>query len=315
MVCDVKKIKNNDLEICDISREEGCILKASVKITKDILLKMYQKGIDQVRENLEIPGYRKGKVSISQVISMKKETVLKAAREHLLNWIVPKILLHAKVTAIPGVPIKCKGVEHASFQEDCLDVLCTFECMPDIPIVQIAEFFKGVKLQEECFASEEEVQEAVDSIRSHYTKEKEVLRPSTEGDALYYRIKSEESDKRILLQADHLEKSLYDNLIGKKIGDVIDIPSVVLSDGTKCPKNVAIVSKVVELELPEITDEFVGQMGADGVEDFYEKIQKQVQSKANFSILLHNRGVVHRELVDKLTIDLPKRCVDHIKTT
>jgi trigger factor len=253
----------------------------------------------QISEKKSIPGFRPGKAPYEVVQrSVGESQIVETAVDLLLDEIYPKVVEQAKIE--PGAPGSLEKIEDLEKSPKFIFIV------PLAPQVELGDY-TSIRIAYDWHQPDDrDVEKAVEEIRQMYAKTETVDRAIQSGDFVLVDVKSDLVDGEkpiferkgypVFIRAD--EKSdewpfngFSKELIGLNIDETKKLEH-------KYPKNhptESVKGKKVTLEviikmvrgtiLPELTDEFVKQVGPfDSVEAFRDSVKTNLisRSKADY---------------------------------
>ena len=288
-------------------------VKLTVEMPFDELQPSFDEAYKTIAKQVSIPGFRKGKVP-ARVIEQRfgRGAVL----EEVINDAVPKAyesaLREKEIVPVgrPAVDVtEIEDGQHVKFTAE-VDIRPDFE-LPD---------YKSVSVQvDPATASEAEVDEHIDNLRTRFASLKDVDRASTDGDVLLVDIsgKTDSGDEVDDLSGNALSYELgsegmlpgFDDAVrGAKAGETRTFDFTPGNgDWAGVPLKVTVVvSKVRERELPELNEEFVTMASEfDTVDELREDAKKRVERLKRMEQGQQARGKVYEALMESVEIPLP----------
>ena len=288
-----------------------------VKLTVEMPFEELQPSFDEayktIAKQVNIPGFRKGKVP-ARVIEQRfgRGAVL----EEVINDAVPKAYesaLREKEIVPVGRPevdvTEIEDGQHVKFTAE-VDVRPDFE-LPD---------YKSISVQvDPATASDADVDEHIDNLRTRFASLKDVERASKDGDVLLVDISgaTDSGDEVDDLSGNALSYELgsegmlpgFDDAVrGAKAGETRTFDFTPGNgDWAGVPLKVTVVvSKVRERELPELNEDFVTMASEfDTVDELREDAKKRVERLKRMEQGQQARGKVYEALMDSVEIPLP----------
>ncbi len=111
--------------------QEGAVVKARVEMTDEELQPYFEKAYKKTQKNIELPGFRKGKVPLSMIIKRFGPAVRAEALEDIITEVYPKI-----VDESGEKPIAPGDVEEPDYQDgEYLRFTAIMEIKPEFELV------------------------------------------------------------------------------------------------------------------------------------------------------------------------------------
>ncbi len=278
---------NDPTYLKDIASPSSLKRVLSFEVPRELVESEIEEILKDIRRDVELPGFRKGKAPLSLVRSRFAETAKKEALERLIPEIYQKAL--TKHDFRPVLPGEISSIEFEA--EGPLRFQVEIELYPEVVLRE----YKGIRVRKEVRAVEDsEVDNEIKALRERFAIFERVDRQAQEGDLViidYWRLDDEGkpiSDSRVnnfpvdLASAD-LVKEFKDALTGVAKGDskVVDVtypedfPRAELR-GKRARFQVE-VKDVGKMVLPELDDEFARRLGAETLLDLRLKIRDMLE--------------------------------------
>lgn len=289
-------------------------VKLTVEMPFDELQPSFDEAYKTIAKQVSIPGFRKGKVP-ARVIEQRfgRGAVL----EEVINDAVPKAyesaLREKDIVPVgrPAVDVtEIEDGQHVRFTAE-VDIRPDFD-LPD---------YKSLSVQvDPATASEADVDEHIDNLRTRFASLKDVDRASKDGDVLLVDISgaTDSGDEVDDLSGNSLSYELgsegmlpgFDDAVrGAKAGETRTFDFTPGNgDWAGVPLKVTVVvSKVRERELPELNEEFVTMASEfDTVEELREDAKRRVERLKRMEQGQQARGKVFEALMESVEIPLPE---------
>lgn len=289
-------------------------VKLTVEMPFDELQPSFDEAYKTIAKQVSIPGFRKGKVP-ARVIEQRfgRGAVL----EEVINDAVPKAyesaLREKDIVPVgrPAVDVtEIEDGQHVRFTAE-VDIRPDFE-LPD---------YRSLSVQvDPATASEADVDEHIDNLRTRFASLKDVDRASKDGDVLLVDISgaTDSGDEVDDLSGNSLSYELgsegmlpgFDDAVrGAKAGETRTFDFTPGNgDWAGVPLKVTVVvSKVRERELPELNEEFVTMASEfDTVDELREDAKRRVERLKRIEQGQQARGKVYEALMESVEIPLPE---------
>lgn len=222
--------KNYKLEIKKLGNAE---IEIDLQISAEKLAEQRKKIVKRYKENLELPGFRKGNAPEKMIIEKVGETrILEDAAEEAIKEIYPQILLEHKIEAIgrPEVTITKLALGNE------LGVKIKTSIVPEVKLADYKKIASEDKnpIEEDPEVGDDEVEKVIDSVRQARKKEDGKL-PELDQDFV--------KELGNFTDLEDLKQKIKQNLKEEK------------KHQQKNKKRTAILEKIIkdsEIELPEI---------------------------------------------------------------
>ncbi|WP_243363639.1 trigger factor [Fundidesulfovibrio terrae] len=267
------------------------------------------------RQNLDLRGFRKGKVPSSIVESKFRTQILREAANDLMNVHINEIMSNLKYLAIAKLDVSPVELE----KDKAIDYVVTFEHCPDFALPE----YKGLEIEEEeALASEEEVSQVIERIRGNLaelTVVREARLPK-DGDVAVVSFSATENGEPIPgVRAENFQLSLGE---GQALPDFENLVKATMPGADNTGKmsfpadfiNQELAGKTVDMsitvhvikekELPPVDDELAKKAGSfESLEKLKEAISRSyVQSRQQLY-----KAAAQKKLLDGLLekVDFP----------
>ncbi len=260
------------------------------------------------RTNVQVDGFRKGKVPASVIEKRFAEKIYEEARQDLVNVHINEVMQNTQATAVSGIdfdgPTALKRGEAYNYS-------ITFEVLPAIDLPA----YEGMEVeQEKTVVKESEVQEVTDRIRRDKAKLVPVdgNGPAVDGQVVVLDFAAYENGQPVEgIAADNFEMPLgekqalaaFEDLVKtvkldeEKEGDVTFPADFIAPDlaGKTVTMKVK-VHAIKERQLPELDDALAKEMGFESLDKMREAIHESYRSSRQNL----NKGAAQKQLLDKL---------------
>ncbi|MCF7889771.1 trigger factor [Candidatus Bipolaricaulota bacterium] len=251
-------------------------------------------------EELDLPGFRKGKVPKSFVKARFGDDVFyEDAQKELVEEYLPKALEENEINPVSEPETEIEDFE----QGEDFTFEASVEVMPEVEL----EDYKGIEVEDPGTeeVTEEEIEEEIQSLR----EENGQLVPKEEGvvEAGDHVTVSDPDGNTQEVEVSEDEDNPTSDLIGKSVGDAVEVSAETPDEEIELE-----VSDIKELELPEIDDEFAKDLGYDDLEslrteiksDLFEQKEKERTDEIGDKIL--------EKIIEKNDFSPPKKMLEQI---
>jgi trigger factor len=294
---------------------------AAVNAAFDAITKDFQK-------QAALPGFRPGKAPLPMVAKKYEAEITDEAKRKLIGDNYRKAIDDKKISVV-GYP----DIEEVQFgRGQALQFTATVETAPEFQLPE----YKGLPATLETKSvTDADVDRAMDLLRGQHASFNPVDRPLSNGDIAVVNYTGTCEGKAITELAPTAKGLTEQNnfwvetaegsfipgfaaqLIGAKAGDKrtvnVDFPADFVTKELQGKKGVYEVElvEVKEKVLPEVNDEFAGKYGAENVEKLKAGVRSDLENELKFSKSKAVRGQVVRELLNRVSFDLPETAVAH----
>ncbi len=294
----------------------------SIVIPNEIVVKKVDTYLAKIAPDLNLKGFRKGKVPVAVVKEKYGKSVRSEEVENIINDNVRKIVSDNNLKLALRPKLDVKSLEEGKD----LELNVTMELLPEIPEVDLAKI-KVIKREAEI--SNADIEESVNKLLKYYRKwnQADAAYKAKNGDAVNIdyvgKIDKVEFEggaakaQQLELGSKSFIDDFEDQLVGKKAGDEVKVKVKFPKEyhkaeyAGKAAEFEVKVNHVLTATMPEITDEFLkNSFGLENKAALDEAIKKQVES----SYKNMARSLFKKELFDflnkKYDFDLPQGLVD-----
>jgi len=295
-----------------------------VEVEASRVEKELDKALRKYQRQLEIPGFRKGKVPLKVVKSRFGESI----RGEVIGDLLPALLEEATREAglVPAAPPQISKLDHEPGGD--LTFTATLDIWPEIE-VENYEKLDATRMVHEV--ADEEITEQLEELRRRQATEQAVERPLEKGDVLIADLQrldegavpviGERFEERYFLIGDENAPSpeFEEGLVGMSAGQERkvsfayreDLPNEELAGKTEHFDVTA--REVRERSLPELDDEFAKDVGEQfqTMAELREHISNQIQERWSAMAEQRLRSDLVGQLIEKNEFELPESMVEN----
>lgn len=240
----------------------------------------FNKALKRIGENLEIDGFRKGKVPENVLLSKIPEAqILNEMAEMALSENYPKILEENKIDAISYPEISITKIA----RKNPLEFKIKTAIMPEIKLPDYKEIAKktlsGIKEEEKVTdVTEKELEDTITDIRKSRAQKK------------------------------HIKEAAKEHIHEHKEGETCDHDHENNENLAKSSKaGSPDTSLEASRELPEFNDEFVQAIGPfKDITDFKDKLKENIKLEKENLLKEKTRLKIVEKIIDEMKIELPE---------
>jgi trigger factor len=295
-----------------------------VEVDNEQMEKARHKAARKISERAKIPGFRPGKAPYDVVRRFYGDGVInEEAVEVLVDQIYPDVLKEAGVQ--PAAAGSLENIEK-------MDPPTFKFLVPLAPTVDLGDYRSVRKPYEFTPPGEDKVEEAIENLRSMYSKTENVDRDVKEGDFVLLDVKGTSNGEEveeltrtgypIFIRGEEKEKDwpypgFAMEIVGKKAGETATAKHKFPKDheneklqGMEAEFEV-LVKSVRGVTLPEINDEFAKSVGVENVEELRKRIKENIeaQAKADYDDLYFTE--VLEMIKTGATLKYPPQVLEH----
>ena len=281
--CSVKITSNMDfIQTFTVTKETGSKVKIEGEIPFEELQKERTKAIEHLGANVEIDGFRKGKVPETMLVQKLGEMqILTEMAERAMARVYPEVLKEHNIDAIGHPQIQITKIA----PDNPLGFVATVAVMPEMTLPDYKAIATEVnKDKASADVTDEDLENQI----------KDILRQ---------KIAYERLQKKAVAKAETTEKDL---------GDATELPTPE-SEAAKADAEEA-DKPVDDSELPELTDEYVKGLGQPGqfesVDDFKTKLREHLGIEKEREVTAAHRAKITDAIIEKTEVELPQLMID-----
>lgn len=273
--------------------------------------------------SVRVPGFRAGKAPLDLIEKhINPQTLTDEFLEHSLNELFRRAVDEQKLRPVgqPEVTLK-KFVPYTLMEfEAKFDVIGNIK-LPNYKTIKLAK--------KKAEVSAKDVNDVLQNLAKQAAERSDVARAAKTGDEVWIDFDGQDDsgepvagasgkDYPLILGSNTFIPGFEDNLIGVKAGDDKEFTITFPKDyGVSALQNKKVtfkthISKVQEVVLPKIDDEFAKNAGPfDSLASLKADIKKQVKSEKEFQIDRDYENQLIEKLSDKSDVDIPPSLVDN----
>ena len=281
--------------------------KSKIKISSTVLAAdfeaYYQKALEGIIEQAELPGFRKGKAPKEMVEKQVGEHhIIDEAAELIMNEAYLKAIKENKLDLIgdPEAKIK-KAARNNDFEFEIESYVLPSIKLPDYKKVAAKTKLSAVEVKEN------EVEDSIKWLQNSLARFTEKIGTADEGDWVQLSIKindEKESKDAFVLGKGGLLKEIEDQIKGMQQGQSKDF-EFDFKNGEKAKCHVAL-NDLKSVSLPEANDEFAQSVGPyKGLAELKEEIHNDLLKNKTAAGLEKTVGQVLTEVAKDVEMDIP----------
>ncbi len=312
----------NELDLkATVTRPEPCKVCLEIAIPKEKIEERSKAAFSQIQKVATLPGFRQGKAPAEMV----RKSFAKIARDEMLQKLVPEAIEHvAQENKLD--PVGETNVEALEFDFDQeLTFKATFEVKPEVKL----QDYKGIKVEKEKLeVTDEQVAAALENLRQRAAKLEVASHDEVKkGDfvAMDYEMfhegqpvsETKVQNQIAQVEDDQLLPKFAEQMVGMKKGEQKEINVTMPADFKRkelAGKEVLVkiaINEIKEKKLPELTDEFVKELGENiTLAELRERIKKNILSQEEIRIKKEVEEQIVNSLIAAHEFPLPNVLVE-----
>jgi trigger factor len=303
-----------------IKKMENSVAEITLNEQGEKLQQYKKKVVSDLGKNVEVPGFRKGKVPVDVVEKRLEGAIKEELADKLLKEHQKEIFESGEIQPVDYVKLK-----KVDLDDNSIEVVFNVDIYPDVKLGE----YKGIEVEKEKFEmSDDKLEKEIELLIEKNSKLKEVEEGAAienedtaninfegfiDGEA-FEGGKAENYDLKIG------SKSFIDNfedqLIGKKAGEELEVnvnfpQEYFKEDYAGKPAMFKVkINSIKRLEKPELNDDFAKDLGFENVAELREKKTKEIEERETSKI----ENELKNKLVDKVRdaseLNIPKSMID-----
>ncbi|PIE34075.1 trigger factor [candidate division KSB3 bacterium] len=304
----------------------ACQKKLTIHVPVDEVNKQYQDVVRDIRKNVALPGFRKGKASISTIKRRFQKQIHDEVKEKLLETSFRDALIEKDIAPVgtPDIDVKSiKVVENAPVEyvaevefwqpfdvENYKEVEISKKNAPETSEEQIAETLEALQRQNAYHEPVEDGHVIVDndSVTVNYQRS---LDGVLYGEAV--------ENVSFWLGVDQHFPELADHVFGKQKGDHVDFSVTYEEDAPNknlAGKTLDFAVDIVNVEkvvLPELDDEFAKDLEEESLETLRQKIADNLKAQAERNLVVDAKNRLLMKIAEDYSFDIPPSLISSQK--
>jgi len=306
----------------NVEKQENNLFKLNIEIDAEVAAQEYNKACRKISENINIPGFRKGKAPRSMV---EKHVGVARIQQKVLDALLPNVF--ADVISEHQFDLATEPVvETYTFDlGKPIAIVARLEIKPDVNLVN----YKGQTIEVPEFKQSDDLIDKELKLLSEKfaTLEPIVGRPAEESDIVIIDFNGKVNgdpikggsgkNQQLDLANSHFIKGFAEQIVGKGIGEDFTI-SVTFPEGypdkTLANKPAEFAIKINEIKkkiTPEINDELAQKVGPfQTIDDLKKDMSTYFDKTKENENKIRSEKVVLEKIVDSAQVELPDSMVN-----
>jgi trigger factor len=284
---------------------EGLFKSLLVEVQGDVVKKSLENIYQELVQNAEVEGFRKGKAPLWLIKAKYKDYIREEVGKRVADATLSKAIEESGLK--PAADIYLEEVQLEE-KEEKVAYRVVFEVPPsfELKLQEIENLRVGIPKVE---FKEEMVQEEINRLREQQALWEPVDREIKEGDLVVidYRVEDLESgetsegEATVIVGQRFLREEVDKALLGKKEGEDVEIESVDLFDAEgkvvgKAKVKISIRA-VKEKVLPEVGDDFAKELGLG---DTWSSAEEKIRQMVKKNLENYKKSLIEEEVAKKL---------------
>ena len=287
------------------------------------LLPYLDKAALKLSENLNIPGFRTGKIP-REIVEKEvgQQRVLTQGVEFLVGEKYQQYVTENKIEPIGSPKIEILKLA----PNNPLSFKVVTEVLPEIELPDYKRIASEIKKQE-VSVTDKEVEQALNWLQKSKAEFRKLKREAKIGDFLEIEYKSPQIENNktfedsFFLGKGQFVPGFEENLKGMKKEEekefAVTFPEEYKTNKDLAGKKVIFkvkVEKVQEAKLPELNDEFAKKLGNfENLSQLFQNIKQGIEKEKQNTEIQKRRGEILDKIAEKTKVDIPQTLVDFEK--
>lgn len=295
-------------------------VKLTVEVTFEELAPMIDLALVHMGEQIEVPGFRRGKVP-GRIVEQRMGRA--AVLEHAINDGMPDFYRQAveqnELRPIGQPEIEVTKVPETTEGDDTLEFTAEVDVLPELDLPEWGDITVKV---DDIDVSEAAVQKRLDTLRERFGSLVGVERPAADGDFVVIDLKGEANGEEVdnvsgvsyQIGSGNMLEGLDEALIGLSAGETTTFEAP-LAGGPQAGEVAQITvtaQSVKERDLPDADDEFA-QMASefDTLDELLADLREEVARESVDQQAVQARDLLLEELIANVEVPVPPRLIEH----
>lgn len=295
-----------------------CQKKFVIQLSSEEVNKQYRTVLSNLRKDVAIPGFRKGKASIETIKRRFHRQLLDEVKEQLLENSLKDALMEHKIAPITSPTIDVKAIKIAENQP--VEYVAEVEYWPPFDVTQ----YTGVQIARKTTpeTTDEQVAQALEALRRQNATNEPVeadhaIAPNDQVTVTYQRTLDGSpygkpvENVSFWMGVDKVFPELEEHAQGKKKGEHVefsvtygeDSPNKELSGKTLVfAVDIVNVEKVI---LPDLDDEFAKDLEEESLDALKRKIASNIRERVEHDLIADAKNRLLMKIAEAHTFDVP----------
>lgn len=304
----------------------ACQKKLTIQIAQEDVKKEFETVIRDIRKNVVLPGFRKGKASISTIKRKFRKDIATQVKETLIETSLKDALTDNDISPVGTPKIDYKSI--AVVENQPVEYVVEIEAFPAIELQE----YKGVDITKKraTEATEDQIQERLTALQRNNAVnepvEDEHVIVDNDSVALTFQrtvdgelIDEEKQTATVWLGVDSIFPEFRENLPGKKKGDTLEFPITYPEDfqdkkfAGKVAQFAVEITNIENVILPELDDEFAKDLEEESLDALKAKIAEEIKAQQERFFLTEAKNNVIRKIAEAYDFEVPPSLLENQK--
>ncbi len=300
----------------------ACQKKLTIQIDADDVNKQYQSVIQNLRKEITIPGFRKGKASISTIKRRFHRQITDEVKEKLIETSLHDALTEQNIAPVKTPSLDVKNINVAENQP--VEYVVDVESWPQFDL----KAYKGIEISKKNppEATEEQIAEQLEALRRqnaiHEPVDDDHLIVDKDSVTIHYQRTLDgepfgEPAKNVSfwLGVEAVLPELAQHVAGKKKGEQVEFDvhyGDEYADKSLAGKTVHFIVDIVNVEkvvLPELDDEFAKDLEEESLDALKKQLAQNIQAQVEYALVADAKNRLVKKLAEQYDFAVPPSLV------
>lgn len=285
----------------DITTDKTVEKELLITIPSSDLNVHIEKEIKKIRKELNLKGFRKGKVPVNIIRTRYYETLKAQALQSLITESFLSVVKEKKWQ--PATKAEVLDIK----EDEAIQVKLRCEVIPDF---EVSEYQSIEILKEQPLPDDFLIERALNDLRERYATIKEVSRAAAVDDYVTLdmtlienaKVKTRHKDITVKIGDRNLPDELNRVLVGSHKGDTRE---AIIDSAT----HKVVVKKIEEKQLPLITDEFAQEHDLKDLEHLKSKVLVEAKKYEEQRVKDELKEKISKTLIERTTFTVPQTLI------
>lgn len=310
----------------DVEELSPCQKKLKIRLSAEEVNKEYQTVIQDLRKNVTIPGFRKGKASRSTIKRRFSKEIKDEVKEKLLEYSLKEALVQQDISPVSPPALDVKNIKVTENQPVEYDVEVEF-----IPTLEITDY-KGIEIAKPSVGEvpEDRITQALKVLQQQNAINEPVddeyrISDNDSVTVNYQRTLDGEpfgepvENQTVWLGVDPALPEFRQHIIGKQKGDQVEFSvhyEEDAQDKTLAGKTLEFTVDIVDVEkvnLPDIDDEFAKDLEEESLDALKKKLEQKIKDQLEQDAIAAAKNQILMKLAETRVFDIPPSLIKEHK--
>ena len=321
----IKEFSNENIRL-RVESKPHCLVHLEISVTAQAVKAAYEKALKQVKKEVSLPGFRKGKAPEDIIMRNFGKTIEREWKDLVLQTAFRESIALCGIYPFTKNSVRRTDLKKCS-KDDGAEIVIEYECEPQVPKIDINSLSLQPKAPKKIIDKTVELEIKKLQVM-HATWEEITDRPVAIGDFVELDIDVIELpahniciDQLFSVEKEELPDWIYDLIVGMSLNESKEgtaIPEVDIQNEFElsdekgvAPKKCRITLKSIKKGiLPPLDDEFAKKVGQESIAKLKEFIVERLTTREEKNSKEVARNNLCYELLKNYPIDLPRSLIE-----